>query len=439
MKIALVAPGELFCEGHSDSEFKPLDDLIRPRSQLMRRYCPSDALLQLAAVTPKGHELLYLDDQYQTIVPTSDVDIAAITVLTINADRAYALADAYRRKGVHVVMGGTHASLCPEDVAPHADTVITGEADVLWKDFLRDFKKGVARDWYDGGYVDLRRVPPPRIDLLPRQHYRRVALNREVYSLRASVGCPRLCRFCSNCSKPGCNRLRKKSLRQIETELRQIASHSDDFALALIDDNPFIDIPHAKKVLERIAAMNVPWAGPADIDIADDPGLLRLIRKSNNRSLIMGLESIDERNLRWLAPWKARFVKSYLERLRIISDHGLNVVGSFLCGLEYDTADTFRRLFDFFLESPLSGALVAIITPYPGTPFREKLIHEKRLDDRAPWRAYTGGNLLFRHPTLTKEEISTNLLWFLEQLERPEVRERARRMFENPAGDRWSS
>lgn len=426
MNIALIAPSELFCDGSVVSEFKPLDDLVRLKLQQTRRYSPSDSLLQIAAATPRQHNLLHMDDQYQMVDPSVEVDIAALTVMTVNADRAYAIAASFRKRGVYVVMGGVHVTLCPEDAASHADTIITGDADIAWKAFLRDFQKKRPEKIYRGGAVDICVVPPPRISLLPREQFVRLRFQKEAYGLRTSVGCTRGCRFCSNCSKPGCQRLRKKTMRQIDLELRNIASSSDNYMIGLLDDNPFLDIAHITRVLERIKDLRVRWFGGADVSIAEHPRLLDLIRDSGNLAVVVGLESIDRQDLRWLAPWKSRRAGRYPEGICRMRDHGLSVMGSFLIGLDHDTPDSFQRYLDFFFETKMAEILLAVVTPYPGTPLREKFIREGRLDAHAPWSAYTGLNVLFRHPTMTKDQIYRGLHWFLSQLDRSEVREQVR-------------
>ena len=45
---------------------------------------------------------------------------------TFTARRAYQIAAAYRARGIPVVMGGYHVTLCPEEAAAHADAIVTG-------------------------------------------------------------------------------------------------------------------------------------------------------------------------------------------------------------------------------------------------------------------------------------------------------------------------
>ena len=63
-------------------------------------------------------------------------DLVAIQVYITNARRAYALADAYRAKGVFVALGGLHVTSLPEEAAAHADTIFLGPGEQTFPAFL---------------------------------------------------------------------------------------------------------------------------------------------------------------------------------------------------------------------------------------------------------------------------------------------------------------
>jgi hypothetical protein len=72
-------------------------------------------------------------------------DLAAFTVWTATAPVAYNLADAYRARGVPVIMGGVHPSLLPGEAIQHADSVICGEADQIFAGVLADAAAGTLK------------------------------------------------------------------------------------------------------------------------------------------------------------------------------------------------------------------------------------------------------------------------------------------------------
>src|SRR5215471_857289 len=74
----------------------------------------------LAGLTPDDVELRFYDDRMERIPFDEPTDLVALSVETYTAKRAYQIASEYRRRGVPVVMGGFHASLCPDGVARRA-------------------------------------------------------------------------------------------------------------------------------------------------------------------------------------------------------------------------------------------------------------------------------------------------------------------------------
>lgn len=86
-------------------------------------------------------------------------DLAALTVWTPNAPDAYRTADAYRRRGVPVVLGGVHASLLPGEALRHADAVVCGEADQIFATVLADAASGGLKPLYQGAFQTMENVP----------------------------------------------------------------------------------------------------------------------------------------------------------------------------------------------------------------------------------------------------------------------------------------
>src|SRR5512138_2782601 len=84
--------------------------------------------LTLASLTPGHWDIEILDGSLGPIVP-GKCDLDAISVIYFTARQAYELASRYRELGVPVVMGGPHATLCPDEVRSRCDCLVVGEAD----------------------------------------------------------------------------------------------------------------------------------------------------------------------------------------------------------------------------------------------------------------------------------------------------------------------
>src|SRR3954453_12504731 len=88
---------------------------------------PPLGLATLAGYLRDDDEVRIWDEHVQRLRLDEDrPDLAVIQPYITSARRAYELADAYRTRGVYVVMGGLHVTSLPEEAAGHADTVITG-------------------------------------------------------------------------------------------------------------------------------------------------------------------------------------------------------------------------------------------------------------------------------------------------------------------------
>ena len=105
----------------------------------------------LAGLTPAGIDIRFHDDRMEEIPYDEPTDLVAISVETYTARRAYQIASSYRSRGVPVVMGGFHPSLCPDEVAGHAEAVVVGEAEESWPLLLDDFRHGKLQKTYRSG------------------------------------------------------------------------------------------------------------------------------------------------------------------------------------------------------------------------------------------------------------------------------------------------
>ena len=86
----------------------------------------------LAGFTPPDVEVVLYDDRLEPIPFDEPTDLVAITVQIYAARRSYEIAAEYRKRGVKVIMGGVHATLLPEEVSQHADSIFISDAENLW-------------------------------------------------------------------------------------------------------------------------------------------------------------------------------------------------------------------------------------------------------------------------------------------------------------------
>ena len=71
-------------------------------------------------------------------------DIVGIGIHTLNALRGYLVGRKARERGAHVVFGGSHTTLYPEEAFEHggATSVVKGDGDEIWSRVLDDISRG---------------------------------------------------------------------------------------------------------------------------------------------------------------------------------------------------------------------------------------------------------------------------------------------------------
>jgi hypothetical protein len=113
---------------------------LAPRSLLGADFyyrIPCLSLLRIAALTPPGWEVVVRDEKVERIDAEQEADLVGITAMTCSANRGYELAETFRRRGIPVIMGGIHASSRPDEALVHCDSVVIGEAEMLWPQVVR--------------------------------------------------------------------------------------------------------------------------------------------------------------------------------------------------------------------------------------------------------------------------------------------------------------
>src|SRR4030043_210984 len=124
----------------------PLVSIVNVKESRWNRYrvWKPLSLLVLAGLTPPEWEISIVDENLglpdYSAMPRPD--LVGITAFTSQANRAYETAALFRSMGVPVVMGGIHATMRLEEVKKHVDSVVTGEAESVWRDVLKDARLG---------------------------------------------------------------------------------------------------------------------------------------------------------------------------------------------------------------------------------------------------------------------------------------------------------
>lgn len=333
-------------------------------------------LCTIAALCPPGWEISIVDENVEPIDWEQDADIVGVCGMGVQFLRQKEILNHFGKRGCYVVAGGSYASLCPEEYAVVADTVIAGEAESVWPEFCSDFEKSLPRKFYQQTEeVDLTQSPAPRYDLIKTHLYYNVAV-------QFSRGCPFLCEFCDIIVMFG-RKPRTKSLDQIERELDSLR----DLGISnvfFVDDNLIGHLPRCKELLAFLAEYQnkhryrFTFGTEASINMSSHRGLLQLFRDANFQWVFIGIESPSQEAL--LETKKTQNTRQdMLDSIRTIYSFGIDVFAGFIVGFDADDPTIFERQFRFILESGIILSAIGLLTAIPRTPLFERLRNAGRL------------------------------------------------------------
>ncbi len=331
----------------------------------------------LAAHTPGDVRLTFRDDGLDPIDLDRDSDAPDLVGISVNsktAARAYAIADAYRARGSKVVLGGLHVTALPEEGLRHADAVVSGEAELLWQEVVADARADrlggprapAPRPIYrHARRPDLVNLPVPRRDLVRSLRY----VPFDV--VQTTRGCPFPCEFCSVSTYNGTT-LRFRPVAEVIAELETVGPR-----VLFADDNVMIHAKYSRELFLAMAPLGKHWVAQASLAALHRAENLDVMARAGCRALFIGFESVDDGALRGAGKRQNR-PHRYAEIVKMLADRGIAVWGSFIFGLDDDQGDCFMRTVELCVESKMTMALFALLTPYPGTALYERLKRERR-------------------------------------------------------------
>ncbi|MCX7011683.1 MAG: radical SAM protein [Candidatus Sumerlaeota bacterium] len=347
----------------------------------------------MAALTPPEWSVAIHDARADPVDYDRPVDLVGITAFTSEITNAYLIADGFRQRGVPVVMGGIHVSAVPDEALAHADAVVVGEAEEVWAGLLADLSAGRLQRVYKADHpCDMSRIPVPRRDLLRRGLY------SGFNTVQATRGCPYDCDYCAVTSFFG-GQFRTRPVADVIEEIRPFDTRSFLF----VDDNICGHPAYAKSLFRALAPLRRTWGAQTSITFAKDRELLDLYAKSGGRYAFIGFESISKESLAGInKPWNQ--ADGYGEAIRRIHDAGINIVGSFIFGLDEDGPSVFSRTLDFIMEHRIDAAQFHILTPFPGTRLYDAMRAEGRIAE-TDWDRYHTSEVVYRPRTMNAEEL----------------------------------
>jgi len=337
-----------------------------------------------------------------------NVDLIAISAITPTIKRAYSYADYFRSKNIPVVIGGVHATLNPQEVLQHADSVVCGLANESWPQLLKDFKDNKLQKIYtQGENIDFSNMPLPDRGCYENKTISPMRLN----SIQATFGCDNTCEFCVQ--PHVCNGYHQ---RPIEHVVKEIKANKSKF-IEFYDPNLPKDREYLTKLCKALIPLKKIWSVPATVDLANDRELLKLLYKSGCRNVLIGFESINPESIQNISK-KFNKVEQYEKAINNFHKAGITIAGSFVLGLDSDTKDIFQQTLDFVNKTHIDLPRFTINTPFPGTPFYEQMKKENRIIENN-WSKYDLHNVVIKPKNMSAEELQKGFNWISNEAYKP--------------------
>ncbi len=371
----------------------------------------------IAACTPPDFEIEVYDEEIESINFDTDADIIALTAFNVQSTRAFEIAREFRRRERLVCMGGPYASLCPEKCKPYVDVLLEGEGELIWQEFLADYKERNHKSYYkQREKISMTSSPLPRFDLLKVKDYLE-------FSVQTSRGCPFTCEFCDIIVTDG-RVPRTKSVEQVLAEIEKI--YELGVGSVVFTDANFIGNPkYTKQLLEALVRFGqgrgfpISFACEATINLAtnEKEEILGLMQEANFDRVFVGVES----------PRKSSLVEtkklvntrgSLVDNIRKIQSYGMYVAAGMIVGFDSDDKGIFQEQFDFLTEAGIPFTTVGTLVALENTPLYERLKREGRLVDYSyeNFRGHGTSDSNFIPKQMTLEELQRGYNWLIRAL-----------------------
>ena len=369
--------------------------------------------LEYNRVHGRDHQFDVIDEPLEKLHLTG-YDLVLFSANTPAALPSYRLSAQLRTQGVKTVIGGIHPSVLPEEAAPHADSVVIGEAEAIWEELLGDFERGELKPRYQGGRsCALSEIAKPAWHNAQVEDY-----CPWVIPVQTSRGCRNACTFCSTTRFQGVNR-RHRPVQEIVDEIQWLKDEgilTPDKVVFFTDNNIVSDSDHrrgirdttyARSLFKALIPLEINWVGQGEIGVGNDTALVQLMAESGCFLLLIGLETISQSKLKQLGK-RSNQVAEYVAALDNLHRHGIANIGCFITGLDEDGPEVFDDI-AAFVDKYIDVPQISILTPYPGTVLYKQMEREGRLLHHN-WEQYDITHVVFQPLRMSPSELEAGYL-----------------------------
>jgi radical SAM superfamily enzyme YgiQ (UPF0313 family) len=310
-------------------------------------------------------------------------DVVGITVMTPKAASAFTIASLVKKhnKNCHVVFGGPHATLKPDEVLKNTedvDFVVNGEGEIVLLELVNalsaknnDFSTISGISCRDGGkgvtnntkkFIDnLDSLPfPDRETLLGLDTY----TSEDMGLLMGSRGCPYSCSYCA--TQIWTRKVRYRSLENILEEIKYVRERYGTRQFTFKDDSFTVNRKRVMDFCNKLmdAGIKINWDCNTRVDLVDSE-LLMTMKKAGCNSIKVGIESGSERILKLMD--KGITLERTKEAARLFREAGIHWTAYFMMGIPTETKEDVQKTLELLYKIKPSFASIGVYEPFPGT------------------------------------------------------------------------
>ncbi len=337
-------------------------------------------------------------------------DLVGITCNSGNMDAARILVGRLKRRGVPVILGGSHPTVLPEQSLNYtgADMAAIGEGELTLVRVMDALGgKGSLSDipslaWRKDGRI----IVNPRADLIAEIDSLPVPdrsfINRAEYFgevLLTGRGCPFNCAYCASRNIWG-RKVRMRSVGSIVEELQILRQSAESAAptgsasgsnrhgeepfdprpgrwvVKVVDDTFTVNRKRTLELLDEIIAAGLncfEFTGGVRADTLDET-LVAKMRQANFRRVTLGVESGSPRILKMIR--KGETNEDVKRAIKLLRGAGIRSHAFFMIGLPDETLEDVELSKKLIRDIHPDHVEINMVTPYPGTDIFAKLIPE---------------------------------------------------------------
>ncbi len=346
-------------------------------------------------------------------------DIVGISCcFTIGINFALRIAKESKKQGYSTVLGGWHPSFVSSEVMKYTfvDVIVRGEGEITFRELIQNRNleeiKGIS--YKDNGNIidnpdrplikDLNKLPLPARKLRNRKSYFQI-FQMPIDVIETSRGCPFKCTFC-NIHLFNRGTYRTKSIERVIQELKIISNQKKGQNVLLVDDNFTANMKRVEKICDLIIKEDIKLdlICQSRIDvIKNNPNVIKKMSKAGFWLFFLGIESFNQKSLNDLQK-KINF-RDIVEAIKILHDNDIVIIGSLLVGSNFDEEEKDTDvMIKIVRKLGIDFPLYSVMTPLPGTKFRDELIEKDYLLSYN-WSDYNFTTAVNRLNKLSKEKL----------------------------------